>query len=267
MSKFFHDTETVPDMTPGVRESYLAAAIADFKAPSSMTREQAAADLGIIDPNEIKATPKEAMIARWVGRFREEKSAEAGDAEWRKGSFDAAHGQVCCIAVAVDDGEINSYTGSEREILEGFFCHLADSFDVRRRPLFIGHNNAAFDLPFIFRRAVILGVQPPLWMPTVPRPWDTSVFDTMYQWAGNGGRISQDNLCKALGIPGKDGMDGSMVCDAYLAGRIDDIATYCRGDVDKVRQIYKRMTFCQAQQEAPLEQFDDVAPWLAQEAA
>ena len=48
---------------------------------------------------------------------------------------------------------------------------------------------------------------------------------------------------KALGIPGKDGMDGSMVCDAFLQGRIAEIAEYCKGDVERTRQIYKRMTF------------------------
>ena len=106
----------------------------------------------------------------------------------------------------------------------------------------------AFDLPFIFRRAVILGVEPPMFLPRLPKAWDESVFDTMVQWAGHGNRISMDALCEALGIPGKDGMDGSMVCEAFLQGRIKEIAGYCRGDVHRTREIYKRLTFWRDEQ-------------------
>ena len=56
--------------------------------------------------------------------------------------------------------------------------------------------------------------------------------------------MSQDNLCKALGIKGKpDDIDGSKVWDFYKAGKIDEIEDYNRDDVDKVRQIYNRINF------------------------
>ena len=87
-----------------------------------------------------------------------------------------------------------------------------------RRPIFVGHNLVNFDLPFIYRRAVILGIQPPAFLPINPSPFNEYVFDTMLQWAGSKGRISMQNLCEALGIPGKetDGdIDGSKVTDFY----------------------------------------------------
>lgn len=34
-----------------------------------------------------------------------------------------------------------------------------------------------------------------------------------------------------------------MVWDFVRAGRIADVATYCAGDVERVRAIHKRMTF------------------------
>src|SRR5574337_886391 len=121
------------------------------------------------------------------------------------------------------------------------------------RPCIVGHNHAGFDLRFIWQRAVILGVKPPIWWPHNARPWDTDVvFDTMVQWAGTGNRISMDNLCAALGLPGKsEGMDGSMVWDAVKDGRISEVADYCKGDVERTRAIYKRMTFAEAASSKP----------------
>lgn len=237
------DIETTPDMRPGARESFIEDARNNVKAPSDMTKEKALDELGILDANERKFTSKDKALSLWCERFGLEKAEEIGDANWRKTSFDATQGQICCIGYAFDDGFTHSCVGDEKDILQNFFSALVSEFDARRRPMFIGHNHVAFDLPFIFRRAVILGVEPPRFLPSIPRPWDESVFDTMFQWAGHGNRISMDALCKALGIPGKDGMDGSKVCDAYLEGRISEIAEYCRGDVERTRQIYRRMTF------------------------
>ena len=241
------DLETLPDMREGAREAFIEDARQNVKAPSDLTKEKALDELGVTDANERRFTSKDKALAMWCERFGQEKAEEIGDANWRKTSFDATQGHICCIGWAVDDGEpFSDYIqtiNDEREMLQFFFSVLHKHFDVRRRPLFVGHNHVAFDLPFIYRRAVILGVEPPKFLPSVPRPWDESVYDTMYQWAGHGNRISMDALCHALGIPGKDGMDGSMVCDAFLQGRIAEIAAYCRGDVARTREIYKRMTF------------------------
>ncbi len=256
MTAIYIDIETVPDMRAGARESFLESVRNDFKAPADLTKERAAAELGMTDPQEIKLTSKDTMLSRWVDRFRDEKAGEVADAAWRKTSFDATQGQICCIGYAFDNGFANSCVGDEKDILKNFFSALAFEFNAHRRPVFIGHNHVAFDLPFIFRRAVILGVEPPAWMPRLPKPWDESVFDTMVQWAGHGNRISMDNLCAALGIPGKDGMDGSQVCDYYLDGRIEEIAEYCKGDVSRTRQIHRRLAFIKD---------ESVAPWLLED--
>lgn len=247
------DIETTPDMRPGKRDAYIQASREKFRAPSTLTKEQAAADLGLTDASEIKFTSKDAMLARWVERFRDEKADEVGDTEWRKTSFDGAKGQICCIGVALDDGApIQIWSKDEAAILHDFFL-IVDShirLNNLRRPTFVGHNIANFDLRFIFQRAVINRVLVPAWFPRNARPWDDSINDTMLMWAGHGGRISLANLCEALGVESNNDMDGSMVCDMYLQGQIEKIAEYCADDVRITRECWQLMTLSLERQAA-----------------
>ena len=142
---------------------------------------------------------------------------------------------------------------AERAILHAMFDALQDAYDPARmtRPTFIGHNIVSFDLRFLFQRAVLNGVLPPSIIPFNARPWDTTVFDTMTAWAGVGNRVSLDKLCSAFGIAKKgseigDDIDGSKVWDYVRTGRIADVVEYCKGDVERVRAIHRRMTFAEA---------------------
>lgn len=139
----------------------------------------------------------------------------------------------------------------EAELLTTFFEAVTEAGEVHhgRLPCFIGHNVREFDLRFLFQRAVILGVRPPFHLPHDVRPGSDRVFDTMTAWAGWGGRISLDRLCTALNIPGKgselggEDIDGSKVWDLYRDGRAEDVAIYCRADVERVRHVHRRLTF------------------------
>lgn len=255
MSNIFIDIETLPDMRPGRRDAFIQAARDNFRAPSSLTKEQAAADLGLTDANEIKFTSKDAMLARWAERFRDEKADEVGDAEWRKTSFDGAKGQICCIAVALDDGDpIQLWAKDEAAILHDLFLVIDSHIRLNnmRRPTFIGHNIAGFDLRFVFQRAVINRVPVPIWWPRNARPWDDSINDTMLMWAGHGGKISLASLCEALGVESNNDMDGSMVCDMYLQGEIKKIAEYCADDVRITRECWQLMTLTLENMSAPM---------------
>jgi len=275
--KVYLDIETLPDMRPGAREAFIEASRSDFKAPSDMTKGRAIAELGLNpEDKDVKYLTKEAALERWAKAFRETKADEVGDAEWRKTSCDPTRGHICVIGWAIDDGEpVSSQIATvedERRVLQEFFNALSAAFNEnnKRRPVFIGHYEVGFDLPFIYKRAVILGVRPPLFFPNNPREWDDSVFDTMYEWAGRNGRISMDSLCEALGLEGKTDMDGSMVCDAFLNGEIDKIASYCRDDVTRTRNIERRLTFydptyCPLEEQFP--QFDEEMPEFFNEIA
>ena len=247
------DIETIPAQDPAVIEAIRADLRVNFKAPSDLTKEKACADLGMTDAGEIKYTSKDKALSMWVERFRDEKMEETAQEKWRKTSFDGGSGQLAVIGIALDDAEpVTLYRGdwanTEAEVLREAFDIIKDAYTPSsdRRPVFIGHYVTEFDLRFIFQRAVVLGIKPPSIIPFHARPWDDHVFDTMTRWAGQKGSVSLDRLCGALGLPGKNGMDGSQVWDYVQSGRIAEVAEYCANDVRMARAAYRRMTFAQA---------------------
>jgi len=186
-------------------------------------------------PANIK---KQESIDKWLSENRESAAIE----EMAKTSFDGGRGHVCTIAWAKNDAKIQVYhaktLAEERDVIEAFF----ESLDDYHSETLVGHNITGFDLPFLRKRAVALGIAMPdrQTFPRDPKPWDRSVADTMNMWAGGTNRISMDNLCGILGIKGKEGFDGSMVAEAWANGEHDTIAEYCRDDVWRTREIHKR---------------------------
>ena len=86
-------------------------------------------------------------------------------------------------------------------------------------------------------------IKPPIWFPRDPKPWGDSTFDTMTAWAGTKDRISMDRLCRILGIEGKGDISGADVWPLVKAGKVSEVAEYCKGDVERTRAIFRRMTF------------------------
>jgi len=215
------DIETCPAQNPKVRDEIAA---------------------GITHPGNIS---KPETIAAW----NEEKKPAAVEEAWRKTSFDGALGHICVIGVSFDDEPpISLYSRDwvqdEPVILEKLFTILDNkiSWHPNVRPTFIGHNLIDFDLRFIFQRAVVLGVKPSRHVPFNAKPWGNEVYDTMQQWGGTRGG-SLDKITKAIGLGGKGDIDGSMVWDYVRDGRIQEVAEYCKNDVELTRSLYKRMTF------------------------
>lgn len=212
------DIETIP-----VQDALIIDAIAnDIKPPATYKKPESIA--------EWMATQKQSAIDEAVA----------------KTSFDGAYGQICCIGWAIDDGDIKSSIGLEQNIIEHFFDDLCMANPRDLDMTFVGHNVSAFDLRFLFQRAIILGVKPPSFIPMNSKAWDNRVFDTMTYFAGFGNRISLDKLSKVLGLEGKTGVTGADVWPMYQAGKILEIAEYCQHDVELTRNVYKRLTFKQA---------------------
>ena len=220
----FIDIETIPQQPEAEAKALIAETIT---APAAMKKKE--------------------TIDAWhngEGKYEGEKDKAIEDA-YRKTSFDGSKGQICSIAWKVDGCEVDSIATNvtnEKGMIEVFFNTVkADCQD--RPPYFIGQYIGGFDLKFIFHRAIILGVKPPFKIPFDGRH-GSSFYCTQAAWAGFGGRMSQDNLCKALGIEGKpDDIDGSKVWDFYKAGKIDRIEEYNRYDVETVEKIYNRINF------------------------
>ncbi len=215
MSFIYFDIETIPNQDPGAIER----AMAEIKPPSRITKPES--------------------IEKWLAENREEAAREAV----AKTSFDGGYGHVCTIAWAHDDDEIKSVHASdvsqEGDALAAFFGDLPEYHSTT----IVGHNILGFDIPFLTKRAIVLGARLPratAW-PRDPKPWDKSCHDTMIMWAGGRGTISMDKLCAIFGLEGKgDGMHGSEVAQAWLDGRHDEIEDYCRHDVEQTRAVHKR---------------------------
>jgi hypothetical protein len=229
------DIETIPGQSPDVKQQIAST----ITAPATYKKAES--------------------IAEW----ERDKKPEAVEEAWLKTSFDGAMGHIAVVSLAIDDqAPITIYRPdygtpeTERFILTELYRHLSEASGrllaggtrSGSSPVIIGHNVLDFDLRFIFQRSVMLGVRPPSFIPFDAKPWDKTVFDTMTAWAGVRNRVNQDKLCKAFGIDGKgteigEEIDGSKVWEFVKSGRIDDVAKYCAGDVERVRRIHQRLTF------------------------
>jgi predicted PolB exonuclease-like 3'-5' exonuclease len=137
---------------------------------------------------------------------------------------------------------------AEKEIIQRFF----DGID-RYTPQLVSWNGGGFDLPVLNLRAMINGV-------IAPRYWDQGEDDKDFKWnnyisryhsrhldlmdllAMYTGRANAplDDMAKLCGFPGKLGMDGSKVWEAYEQGKIAEICDYCETDVMNTYLVWLR---------------------------
>ena len=218
MTPFYFDIETIPSQDPEVRAEIRSA----VTAPAKYSKPES--------------------IAEWLAANRDAE----GDAQWLKTSFDGGAGQCVCIGFAVGDGRAYAYSvtdlsrDAETKMLQDFFCALTDAGHVQ----LVGHNIIGFDIPFLWKRAMILGVKPPFNFPRSPKPWSELVCDTMTLWDSqqrSGG--SMDRICRLMGIPGKGDFSGADVWPAIERGEFRRVADYCKGDIERTRAMHKRMVF------------------------
>jgi len=232
--KLYLDLETIPGQQPWVRADVFEQIEKDI--------------LELRPPGNYK---KQESIDAWrdaeAARLR-----DGGEEKYRRTALDGGRGEIVSIALAVDEKPARVFIRgpeaswpSELEIIAEFFDTLGDILGEQGAwgCVWIGHNIAKFDLPFLWQRCVALGYRPPVALPKHPGPKAPEVYDTMTAWAGWGGRISQDRLCKILQLPPKEGMTGADVYRVWLDGDIDMLAEYNASDVEKVRQIYKKLEF------------------------
>ena len=136
----------------------------------------------------------------------------------------------------------------EKELVQRFYDGIE-----RYTPQLISWNGSGFDLPVLHYRAMLHGVQ-------APRYWEHGDDDrefrfnnylSRFHWrhldlmdvlAGfqNRARASLDSIAAMLGFPGKMGMSGGKVWEAWLDGGIRDIRNYCETDVLNTYLVYLR---------------------------
>ncbi len=118
-------------------------------------------------------------------------------------------------------------------------------FMTKWRPLVVTWNGRSFDMPVLALRALRAGAD----------------FRWYYRGEGYRYRFSEEghlDLCdvladhgaakmtsldgasRAIGLPGKDGVDGSQVEGLFEAGQIDALRKYCLSDVAQTAFVYLR---------------------------
>lgn len=195
---------------------------------------------------------KKETIDAWIA----EKKPAAIEEAWLKTSFDGGLGMIACIGIAIDDNKpykfySEDWLNNETKIIQEAFAYLDENrkkvtntskTSIETNMVFVGHNLVGFDLQFLRKRCVVLGIKPPNYMPFNVKPWDQTVYDTMIQWDSKN-FVKLEKLAKILKAGTKGGIDGSQVWPMVRDGKIKDVADYCINDVEITRNIFNKMNF------------------------
>jgi hypothetical protein len=143
---------------------------------------------------------------------------------------------------------LGSPQDDEAELIRRFFEGIE-----KYTPQIVSWNGGGFDLPVLHYRAMIHGIQ-------APRYWDMGEDDREFKWNNYISRYHTrhldlmdllalyqpranaplDEIAQLCGFPGKLGMDGSKVWEAYQNGEINAIRNYCETDVANTYLVFLR---------------------------
>ncbi|HVZ25313.1 MAG TPA: ribonuclease H-like domain-containing protein [Sediminibacterium sp.] len=218
-------------------------------------------DLLVLDIETVPAVPAFTDLdPHWQTLFRNKlaktvpEGSDPADLYRKKAGILAEFGRIICISTAFFTREqdppiglrIQNIAGHEEvEILRSFteVCRRMESAHPGFR--FAGHNIREFDIPFICRRFLALGLSLPASLQFHDKkPWEIPLFDTMGWWKFGDIKnyVSLDLLANVLRIPSsKSDMDGSQVQDVYYRDKnLDRIIAYCQQDVITTARIILR---------------------------
>ena len=162
--------------------------------------------------------------------------------------------RVVAIACALRDRDhfrvwsLGDAADGEKELIQRFFDGVE-----KYTPQLVSWNGGGFDLPVLHYRGLIHGV-------TAARYWDLGEDDREFKWNNYLSRYHTrhldlmdllalyqpranaplDDLAQLIGLPGKLGMDGSKVWEAYGRGELAAIRNYCETDVVNTYLVYLR---------------------------
>jgi hypothetical protein len=210
---------------------------------------------------DIETVPDTDGLRRLYGLGPEATPAEIAEIAFQRrrqstgNDFLQLHVQrVVAISCALRDRDtfkvwtLGSTEDSEAELVRRFFEGIE-----KYTPQLVSWNGGGFDMPVLHYRAMIHGIQ-------APRYWDMGEDDREFKWNNYlsryhtrhldlmdllalyqpRGNAPLDDLAQLCGFPGKLGMDGSKVWDAFQNGEIEAIRNYCETDVANTYLVYLR---------------------------
>ncbi|MDN3606054.1 3'-5' exonuclease [Kaistella yonginensis] len=182
-------------------------------------------------------------------KFQRKEEFTAEEYYTERGGIMAEFGKIICISVGILEKngklKIKSFYGDdEKKLLEEF--GVIFNSPKLREVILCAHNGKEFDFPWIARRFLINGMQPPLpFQMFGKKPWEIPHLDTMELWKFGDYKsfISLELLAHLFGIPTpKDDIDGSMVASIYYIEKdLFRIVKYCEKDVLTLANVFRRM--------------------------
>lgn len=173
----------------------------------------------------------------------------AADFYMERAGIMAEFGKIICISVGMVDQNntlrIKSFADHDEKKLLEEFGQMFNSPRLRN-VILCAHNGKEFDFPWIARRFLINGIQPPTpFQMYGKKPWEIPHIDTMELWKFGDYKsfVSLELLAHVFEIPTpKDDIDGSMVSTIYhIEKDLYRIIKYCEKDVLTLSNIFRRM--------------------------
>ena len=190
--------------------------------------------------------PAKMSVQTTIDKWWKDKAEGDLEKQIEKTSLSGDYGEIISISWVLGNGSVSNVyrypENSEAYLLQAFNLALVADLEKREISNWVGFNHISFDLPFLRKRFILNSIKPNFNLPVNSKAWDKNVCDLMIEWAGHGGRISQDELCFILGIEGKPSdICGANVGQHYIDGNHEKIIEYNNDDVGKLRQIYNRV--------------------------
>lgn len=180
------------------------------------------------------------------------------------------HKVICIGMLALDEDMVAIKGGcaaggcsggkSEREMIQRW--SLAVSGKRWEQPIpvrMVDYNGTGFDVPVLQTRAFRYGIQLPWYFGLLPdNRGEISQWSKEYRDRFNGHHMDVQNLwtnnrmfryphlanlARLMGLPGKVGIDGSKVYQAWKDGEHKAIDTYCMQDVFQTAFIFQRFVY------------------------
>lgn len=162
--------------------------------------------------------------------------------------------RVVAISVVLEAGgdirvwSLGEPDAGEAELIERFY----DGLD-RYEPTLVSWNGCGFDLPVLSYRALLHGINASQYweMGERRRAYRYNNYANRYHWRHVDvmdvlshfqlrAAAPLDEVAQMLGFPGKGGMHGSKVADAWLDGGIETIRNYCESDALNTYLVWLR---------------------------
>ncbi len=155
---------------------------------------------------------------------------------------------ISCVLRGDEGIQVFSLGEPEREAIQRFYDGVE-----KYVPQLVSWNGGGFDLPVLSYRGLVNGV-------TAAKFWDQGEDDKDFRFNNYVSRYHQrhldlmdvlamyqprnnaplDDIARLAGFPGKTGMGGAAVWEAYLDGRIAEIRSYCEADCANTYLLFLR---------------------------